>query len=200
MDIDKLKENQLLWLPELGIGYYEVTESPYDESYFAKYQSYEGSQICADLNKFRCNLVNKHHSGRVLDVGIGSGSFVMAHGNCDGTDVNPAAIAWLKERGLYKQPDEEEAITFWDSFEHIRDPNSILKCAKKWVFLSIPLFDGYAHVMRSKHFRKDEHYWYFTFNGLCHYMKIHGFDFIEFNRGETNIGREDIGSFVFKRK
>jgi len=200
MDIKELSKNKLIWLPELGIGYYEVEESPYDEHYFNKYASYEGSAVCNQLNKFRVDLVNKHHSGTVLDVGIGSGSFIMAHGNAFGTDINPAAIRWLKDHRLYQEPEKEEAVTFWDSFEHIKDPACVLNHVSKWVFMSIPLFDSYSHVLSSKHFRKDEHYWYFTFNGLCLYMKMHGFDFIEFNRGETDIGREDIGSFVFKRK
>jgi SAM-dependent methyltransferase len=200
MDIEQLKKDQLIWLPELGIGYYEVEDTPYDEDYFKKYQSYEGTDFCDELNRARVDMVKKYYQGRVLDIGIGSGSFIIAHGNCDGYDINPAGVNWLKERGLYLQPVKEvEAVTFWDSFEHIRDPNDVLQYVTDWVFMSIPLFDGCNHVLKSKHYRKDEHYWYFTINGLVTYMKLHGFGFVGFNCVESDIGREDIGSFVFKR-
>jgi hypothetical protein len=201
MDFDYLTVDCLKWMPELGIGYYEVNPTDYNEAYFQKYKTYEGSEIAEKLNNARVGLVKKFFEGRILDIGIGSGAFISAHGNADGFDINPAGIAWLKDRGIYREPSQlVEAVTFWDSFEHIRNPGLLLDHVKTWVFMSIPLFDGSAHVLRSKHYRKDEHYWYFTFNGLNTYMQLHGFGFVEFNRMETEIGREDIGTFVFKRK
>ena len=200
MEFDVLASHQLQWLPELAIGYYEVEPgNPYDENYFQKYVSYEGSDICTRLNAARVGLVKKHYGGAVLDIGIGCGSFIKAHGDAYGYDINPAGIRWLKDRGLYLEPRQVYAVTFWDSFEHIRDPAEILDEVTGYVFMAIPLFSGMHHVLESKHFRKDEHYWYFTYNGICKYMQMHGFDFVDFSRAETDVGREDIGSFVFKR-
>ena len=199
MDFETLSEGQLKWLPSLGVGYYEVKESPYDQSYFNKYVSYEGSEICTELNNSRVDLVKTYSSDYVLDIGIGSGSFIKAHGKAYGYDINPAGVAWLKERDLYMEPKQVYAVTFWDSFEHIRNPADILNEVTGFVFMSIPLFNGVNHILRSKHFRKDEHYWYFTQTGLVTYMNNLGFLMLESNRMESDIGREDIGSFVFKR-
>lgn len=199
MDFETLSEGQLKWLPSLGVGYYEVKESPYDQSYFNKYVSYEGSEICTELNNSRVDLVKTYSSDYVLDIGIGSGSFIKAHGKAYGYDINPAGVAWLKERDLYMEPKQVHAVTFWDSFEHIRNPADILSEVTGLVFMSIPLFNGVNHILRSKHFRKDEHYWYFTQTGLITYMSNLGFLMLESNRMESDIGREDIGSFVFKR-
>lgn len=199
MDFETLSTEQLRWLPTIGIGYFEVKESPYDKSYFDKYASYEGSEVCDKLNKARVALVKKYYPDYVLDIGIGCGSFISAHGKAYGYDINPAGVEWLKDRWLYLEPKQVAAVTFWDSFEHIRNPADILNEVTEWVFMSIPIFDGVNHILRSKHYRKDEHYWYFTTNGLISYMKELGFIMIESNRMESEIGREDIGSFVFKR-
>jgi hypothetical protein len=201
VDFEQISKNALRWMPEHQIGYYEVVNQPYDENYFQRYVSYEGSEIAERLNHDRVALVKKYFDGRVLDIGIGSGAFVNAHGNCDGYDVNPAGIRWLKDRRLYCEPSKMvEAMTFWDSFEHIKNPAEVLKYVKKWAFISLPLFENEKHVLKSKHYRKDEHYWYFTFEGLIKYMGWLGFVFIEFNKMEIEAGREDIGTFVFKRK
>jgi hypothetical protein len=199
MGIDALSADVLSWLPELGIGYFPVKESPYDQAYFDRYASYEGTEIEAALNKARVDFVNKYYQGWIVDIGIGSGAFVKAHGKAYGYDINPAGVQWLKERDLYIEPSRMIAATFWDSFEHIEKPETVLDEVMVWAFMSIPLFDSHHHVMRSKHYRKDEHFWYFTYNGICKFMKLHGFNFIDFNRMETAIGREDIGTFAFKR-
>jgi hypothetical protein len=199
MDFNEIRQENLCWMTEIGIGYFEVNESPYDKAYFEKYVSYEDTPMAKALNAARVNLVSKYYGGEVVDIGIGSGAFIRAHGNAYGYDINPAGVEWLNEQGLYCEPKDIFAATFWDSFEHIKDPATILNEVSGWVFMSVPLFDSMYHVMRSKHYRKDEHYWYFTYNGLCKYMKLHGFDFVHFSRVETELGREDIGSFVFKR-
>ena len=65
--------------------------------------------------------------------------------------------------------------------------------------MSIPIFEDGEHVLRSKHYRKDEHVWYFTARGLINVFADCGFDLVDMSRIETDIGREDIGSFAFKR-
>lgn len=194
-----LAQDKLQWLPEVGIGYYPVKDAPYDQAYFDRYASYEGTVLEKALNAARVDFVKKHYDGWVVDIGIGSGTFIKAHGKAYGYDINPAGVQWLKERDLYVEPRHIVAVTFWDSFEHIEDPASILNEVNEWVFMSIPLFDSHNHVMRSKHYRKDEHYWYFTFNGICKFMEMHEFAFKGFSRVETEVGREDIGTFAFKR-
>ena len=68
------------------------------------------------------------------------------------------------------------------------------------LFVSIPVFKDMPHVLRSKHFRPDEHYWYFTGLGFVLYMLRHGFHLIAVDDFETRIGREDIMSFAFIKR
>jgi len=75
----------------------------------------------------------------------------------------------------------------------------MLQGAKEFVFVSCPIYDDVEHVLRSKHFKPDEHCWYWTIKGLTTFMRIFGFEVQEINWMETEIGRESIATFVFKR-
>jgi len=198
-EFEKFSQDQLSWLPESGIGYYPVKDSPYDEEYFAKYQRMAETEMGKALTKARVDLVNKYTLGEVTDIGIGSGAFVEARENTFGFDINPHGINWLAERGKYRLPNDSECLTFWDSLEHIHEPKEMLKGIKKYAFISIPIFTDQEHVLRSKHFRKDEHCWYFTEEGLKLFMWYYGFHMLEKNTMETELGREDINTYVFKK-
>lgn len=195
---DFLKDN-LIWFPKFGIGYYPVTESPYDENYWNKYLLMEETEIGQKLNNARIDLVNKYIFKELLDIGIGSGAFVKGIKKCYGFDINPHAVDWLKSKNRYLEPRPIDAISFWDSIEHIHNPANVLKYALKYVFISTPIYDDKNHILKSKHFRPDEHCWYFTKEGLKNFMSNYGFACVEYTDIETRIGREDIGSFVFKR-
>jgi hypothetical protein len=52
------------------------------------------------LNAARSQL-SPPPSGKVLDVGIGSGQFVETRPDTWGYDVNPEGIAWLKAGGRW---------------------------------------------------------------------------------------------------
>lgn len=195
-------KNGLVWLPELGMGRYPVPKTrPYDEEYFSRYQELADTDLGRELTAARIHLVARHYTGPVLDVGIGAGQFVTARPETKGYDVNPAGIAWLKERGewanLYR--DRYPALTFWDSLEHIDRPDVAVARAEKWVFVSVPIFSGAEQVIRSRHFRRDEHIWYWTHDGLVAWFAEQGFELMEHNRLETALGREGIGSYAFTR-
>lgn len=192
----------LVWLPELGMGRYPVPKTrPYDESYFFRYQELADTDLGRELTAARIRLVARHYTGPVLDVGIGAGQFVTARPETKGFDVNPAGVEWLKERGawanLYR--DRYQALTFWDSLEHIDRPDVAVARAEKWVFVSVPIFSGAEHVIRSRHFRRDEHIWYWTHEGLVAWFGEQGFELMESNGIETQLGREGIGSYAFAR-
>lgn len=199
-----LREHALQWLPELGIGWFPVTEAPYDAAYWERYRGMDRTPAGKQLTEDRCAWVHQHAGrapGLVCDVGIGGGRFVEQFGAV-GMDVNPAAIAWLTECGRLHDLRAEavDAATFWDSLEHIHDPVPLLANVRHWVFTSLPIFTGPDHVLRSKHFRKDEHCWYFTREGLTHFMDLQGFDLKGVSVMEQNAGREDIGTFAFRRR
>lgn len=200
MIFETFAAEELQWLPELGIGYYPVKAMPYDEDYFAKYEIMAETDIGIKLNEARVDLVNKYTKLDVLDIGIGCGTFVKSRENTFGFDINPFGVKWLIERHLYRHPFKgANSLTFWDSLEHIHDPRLHLAGAKEYVFVSCPIYDDAEHIKRSKHFRKDEHCWYWTMQGLITFMDAFGFEVQEVNWMEKEIGREDIGTFVFKR-
>ncbi len=196
----------MVWLPDPGIGYLQVRGFPYDGDYFDKYAGYAKTELGEALNTARLAMVNRWaRDHQVVDVGIGSGQFVESRGGAAtlGFDVNPVGVKWLKARGKYRNPalgDPVDAVTFWDSFEHIADPAEILNNVTSWVFVSIPIFRDVLHVLSSKHFRPDEHCWYFTEAGFIRFMYDHGWDLMERSRMESDLGREDIGTFAFARR
>ncbi len=194
---------QLIYYPEIGYGFYPVDNSGvYDSDYFKKYQDYTNTEIGRAISQARVDLVRRHYSGAVVDIGIGCGDFVITHGNAFGYDVNPAGIEWLKEKNLWIDPYEigADAICCWDSLEHIENPSDLIETVEKWIFVSVPIFRDAEHILKSKHFRKDEHFHYFTHDGFVSFMDSYGFEMVEYNAMESELGREDIGSYAFRRK
>jgi hypothetical protein len=196
------RSDSLQWFAELGIGYYPVVKRHvYNADYFAKYQGYATTALGQKLNALRLAMVRRHHEGQIVDVGIGCGSFIEAHGNAHGYDISPTAIRWLVARNLFRDPYRANVgvVTMWDSIEHIEDFPYLLSSINRFVFISTPIFDGLDHVLRSRHYRKDEHFWYFTRDGLTLLMARLGWCLVESNDMETSAGRDRIGSFAFAR-
>ncbi|OAT41373.1 phage protein [Hafnia paralvei ATCC 29927] len=192
----------LVWLPEIGMGRFPVPKDrPYDDSYFSRYQKMADTPMGHALTKARIELVGRHYTGPVLDVGIGAGQFVEARAETKGYDVNPAGVHWLVAHGYWKQLYDSchPALTFWDSLEHIDHPELAISQAEQWVFVSVPIFDSADHILLSRHYRKDEHIWYWTHDGLIRWFAQHGFRCIEHNSVECELGREGIGSYAFRR-
>lgn len=195
----------LTWWPELGMGFYPVKQQdwPYDRAYFDKYRQDRDTPIGRALNKARVDMVARHYHGAVVDFGIGDGAFITARGaSTYGYDVNPAGIEWLQEQRKYIDyySHKHEAVSFWDALEHVYDIEGTVSHIVKYAFVSIPIFHSGEHCYMSKHYRKDQHVWYFTTKGIIDWFDRQGFDCVEANTEETKIGREDIGSFVFRRR
>jgi Methyltransferase domain len=199
---------RLTWWPELGLGHYPVESgfAPYDQAYFDRFDRDAHTDLGKALMRARCNFVDQHYRGPLVDVGIGSGAFIELRWQDGlptfGYDINPAAIEWLKKRCLLFNPyfgAFNGAVTLWDVLEHLPDFQSLLTNARDWVFLSVPIFRDAEHALRSKHFRPLEHYWYFSRDGLIYAMQICDFALVSENTMETELGREDIGTFAFRR-
>lgn len=202
--LQRAAADHLLWIEGQGVGYFEVTDQPYDQAYFDRYADQAESEIGGRLMTARAALVAKHWSGGVVDVGIGSGAFLDARRDPRdrGFDVNPVGIEWLELGGMFQDIYAEPAgaATFWDSLEHIRRPDLALARVRTAAFVSLPIFRDVAHVLASKHFRPDEHYWYWTRAGFLTFADRCGFAVVEHNTMESLIGREDIETFVLARK
>jgi hypothetical protein len=91
-------------------------------------------------------------------------------------------------------------MTLWDVMEHIHEFPGLLENVRQWLFLSLPIFSDAGHVLRSKHFKPAEHCWYFSRDGLVFALETCGFALITESTIETELGREDIGSFAFRRE
>lgn len=194
---------ELCWRGDHGFYPVDTSISPYNDQYFEKYVKYSKTDLGVALTAARVGLVKKYWDGPVLDFGIGCGSFIDAHGCATGFDICPAAIKWLCDRSLFDDPWHDQrsvdVVTFWDSLEHVLEIDLLLERVNKYAFVSMPIFADYSDVCSSKHFRTDEHYWYFTRNGFVRFMGDRGFKLVLEDNFETRIGRESIGTFVFMR-
>ena len=204
---DALWSRRLAWWPEIGIGWYPVEAGiePYDQEYFERFHRDAQTQLGRALMAARCEFVERYWQGALIDIGIGSGAFIerRSHERATwGYDVNPAGIQWLMERKLFVDPYRcpFDAMTLGDVLEHIPDYPSLLANVGKWLFVSLPIFRDAEHVLRSKHFRPREHCWHFTQPGLVFAMKQCGFELVSESNVETELGREDIGTFAFRRE
>lgn len=194
---------------EDGVGLLCVdSRGVYDKKYFNKYVKYEKSELGKKLNEFRVGLCSGF-SGDIVDVGIGSGQFVKAMNKtraCFGYDVNKTAVDWLQSEGLWLnvydpiQMDRVSVITFFDSFEHIHDIKKLLYNLNNGTIMvvSIPIFKDLKDMVCSKHFRPDEHWWYFTERGLEKFLS--NWKMLDKSDMETKLGRESIMTYIFKKR
>lgn len=195
-----------VWLPEVGMGFYPVdpADEPYRNggagAYWRKYERYAETPMGEAITRARIELVDSYHRGPLVDVGIGCGAFVEARPETTGYDVSPIAQDWLHERGLWRDPYEApvEAASCWDVLEHIQDPARLLRQVRRWLFVTVPLVQNGLRP-EWKHFRTDEHRWYWTREGLLWWLDRHGFRCRAETSMEVRLGRQDVGTFVFER-
>lgn len=177
----------------------------YDGDYFGKCASYESGSIALAINQGREAFVAHHYSAKlpVLDVGIGCGEFIKWRGNHTyGTDVNPAAVEWLKSQGLLARDiGAFSAYSFWDVIEHVPRPADYFDRIKPgaYLFTSLPIFDDLRRVRESKHYRPGEHLYYWTQPGFVNWMRLHRFELLGIETFETRAGRDSIYSFAFRK-
>lgn len=197
--------SEFKYFDDFGIGYLKNTKNDsdvYDEYYFESYKNREATRIGLLLNSSRIEYTirSSENSKSVCDIGVGSGAFVKGY-DCYGFDVNPYAVSYLKSINKFSNPYETkfDYITMWDVIEHIDCPEDLLTNVNKGVILSTPIYKNREHILTSKHFKPNEHIWYFTDTGIKHYMSLFGFECVTQHNEETLIGRESIGSYFFKR-
>ena len=198
-------KDDLVYIPCKGVAYQKDTDVTieYDHDYYQHYLEIEGTATAKKLNEGRAALVNKYYTGKVLDVGIGSGEFIRTRDNTYGYDVNPYAIRWLKSFHLWEEDFSKfKAFTFWDVIEHVESPQEYLDRIPKgaYLFTCLPIFSTLEDVKQSKHYKPGEHLYYWTREGFINWMDDYGFTFIEMQDYEIKAGREEIYSFAFKKR
>lgn len=190
------------WNNNKGYGFDETPAMTYSGDYFQKYQEMDATNMGEALTDARVKLVSSFYCGKsIIDIGIGGGKFCKQM-PCFGYDVSIEANKWLVENGIYRDPYKSgaDALTFWDSLEHIPDPAAIVKMASQWVFVSMPIYSGIDDCMKSKHYKPGEHLHYWTDDGLRLWFAEQGFALAGENDAETKAGREGIKSYAFFRK
>lgn len=189
-----------------GVAYQADMTRPvaYNDAYFDAYVALEDQEIARRLNAGRVALVNKYVGPEtaVLDTGIGSGEFIKNRPNTFGRDVNAKAVKWLK--GVKKYADDATAFgafTFWDVLEHVAMPNRYFRRMPEgcFVFACLPIFASLDRVRASRHYKPNEHFYYWTEAGFIEWMRLYRFRHLESQTFETDAGRDGILSFAFVR-
>lgn len=208
---DAVEDADLMLCLARGLAYQKDPSAgrvQYDEAYYEKVWSYERTDIARAVNIGRCELIGRHikKAASILDIGSGSGAFLRAALNANfqacGFEVMPEAVDRLRAIGRYEErPGRFDAVTFWDSIEHMEDPEIIFRKIMKGahVFASIPVFRDLTRIRESKHYRPGEHLYYWTPAGFIAWMGAHGFRFLEESDHEVRAGREQIGAFAFAK-
>jgi hypothetical protein len=202
----KIIESDLAFDSSAGIGYLPSESIAYDQNYFDNYVHRGKTTLGVALTSLRCGFVARYvgSTEQLVDIGVGDGSFVRARQEWTlGYDINPVAERMLRsmERWIdVVQSTELASVSFWDALEHIPSPQDIVKKVRRYCFVSIPIFRDEMHIAQSRHFKPGEHFWYFTAAGLIAWFWKLGFTCEEVNDMESILGREDIGTFAFRRR
>lgn len=176
----------------------------YDRAYFEKYRTYEGSPVAQKINAGRIALVKRHYGGGpLLDIGVGSGEFIKRRGKPTfGYDINMTAKRWLLDEGLWCDVEMAfPAYSFWDVLEHVPEPEDYFRhvLPGAYLFTALPIFDDLTRIRESKHYRPDEHLYYWTREGFIRWMANHAFEHLETSHHEIFAGRQSILAFAFRR-
>lgn len=203
-----MESGSLIWFQQYEVGYvHPVVPYRYGKEYFDKYIEMARLQASDKLLVIRENVVRDRVAGGIVDVGAGACVFVehmrrAGYRDTKGYDVNPWTVQVLMNSQLYRDPwdgPKPKAITLWDVLEHMECPEAIIDRAASWVFVSVPIFEDAHHARRSKHYRPDEHIWYFTESGLVEMFRRCGFSCEHRSHKEEDAGREGIGTYAFRR-
>lgn len=208
---DAVADGDLKLCEKRGVAYQANINAgrvEYEAEYLAKVDAYDGSEISKAVNAGRCAMLARHlgTTASVLDWGAGSGAFIRvaaaAGFNAKGYDVNVHSQLRLEAQGtLSKDPYLFDAVTLWDTIEHMDQPEVMLRSIRKGalLFASLPIFEDLRKIRESKHYRPGEHLYYWTAQGFIDWLALYGFRMIEMSRHEIDAGRESIGAFAFKR-
>lgn len=163
--------------------------SIYDQAYYKRFKIRAKSRTGQRIYRTRWELVEKYCHGNttLLDYGCGPGAFHTSGTNgfkVSGYDINPYC-------GFTEPPTGDIGImTMWDVIEHIPDPSAPINAYRpKHLFISTPNVEAIGHweIEKWKHYRPDEHLWYFGLNSLTGLLARLGYKILEYNFEEGAI-------------
>ena len=181
----------------------------YGTAYWDKYRAYAETERGGVLRRQRDDFAAKY-ARSVLDIGVGCGDFVLnwTGGPAFGWDVSTTAQNWLAAHGKLLEPTADnlrtvQAVTLWDTFEHLPEPSKLLDAipSGRYLLTSLPVFADLRRIRQSRHYRPGEHLTYWTADGLIRYLDRAGFTLLErHDRETTEAGREAIETFAFRKR
>jgi len=199
----------MIWFDDLGYGYLPPSAKfSYDGPYFQHWADLETQGKGVVLSWMRMAYTNKFSNNcQVVDVGIGAGTFIKVRNGfwktkCTwGHDVSKEGIEFLDREGINFSFERQRCrvATFWDSLEHTLDASNYLMRIDSLAIISMPIYKDENSVLTSKHFKPNEHIYYFTKDGLVKFMDRYGFNLMDVSTFETDFGREEILTFCFNR-
>ena len=165
------------------------------------YAGWNGAGGRARLWSERLKIVQKAvRSGRLLDMGCGSGEFLktarQAGFDAAGTEFSARARTLIQDGPVYKSPEEAtglwDAITLWHVLEHAPSPRELLKQtyaklrAGGWLFIAVPnvnshWFDIVYRCLKGKKNElytpeaKEPHLFHFSSQTLRRYLESSSF-------------------------
>jgi hypothetical protein len=140
------------------------------------------------LNVARVHFVRQHWKGPIFEFRPASRHFTDSMGAAatSSTKVDPFGGIW-------------PAIAFWDTLSCLRRPERLLHHARRWAFLSTPIFANEGDCLLSEWLRPEEHFLYWTEAGLEAWMTREGFSLVAKTDIDSRLGHTAVMSFAFKR-
>ena len=192
---------------------HQIEQVPFN--YTPQYVSYYDNDERAALSKQMAHLrygyikgsIGKFNS--VLDVGFGNGDFLSVASNevdTGGYDVFENLCLPDKSKfvdDIFK--DEWDVVTFFDSYEHMKDISILNRIKTKYLVISLP----WCHYVSDdwfknwKHRKPNEHLHHFDLNSLVQYVTAQGYSYVTHSNIEDIIrkpvdGLPNILTTVFK--
>ena len=187
-----------------------VRNAAFDPSlmhYDSAYQNEQGlsAQFDAHLDRIADLVLALLGTEGLVEVGCGKALFLdkLRRRGADITGFDPAyegddptilRRVFVEDLGI-----RSRGLILRHVLEHIDEPDLAVQQATKFVFVSIPIFADAGDIVRSHHFRKTEHIWYFTDDGIKRWFAGQGFECVEQNTLECHLGRKGVASYAFRR-
>ncbi len=188
-----------------------VLASIYASTYFLGSEDGEASGRVAELKRWTAALyldsiisLTGLKTGRMLELGCGSGDFLMEARQrgftVEGLEYSPHAAAAANERLGYTAVQAGsletaalpangfDLLTAFDVIEHVRNPDHALRCVHAllkpggWIAIVTPSLDSWSHRFLGRHWMeyKTEHLTYFARASLKRLLARTGFTDVQF--------------------
>lgn len=174
----------------------------YNAEYLLYYQLYKNTEFSRKLQNQRWQFVvdNVEDIRSMLDYGCGADAFMDHVRSRVSSDVDLHSFDPFFLRDLRFSENGYDVTTFFDSLEHMYRLSLIPALRGDNLVISIPILPHNQDVLKWKHFRPDEHVWMFSQSALRSLMFKFGYEFVKMDDFEIQLGRQDIYTFLFKKK